>query len=319
MSHPDLTISVVIPVYNAAATIRRAVDSVLAQTFVPLEIVVVDDGSCDSTASIVSQYGAAVRLICQENSGTASARNTGIEHSRGEWIAFLDADDYWDQQKLAKQVEVIKHHAEVGLIASDYHTQLPDRIDREWQRCAPESWCDRVLTSSDVDPFLLGTRFWTGTILVKRTALGDDRFVSGLEPAEDRDLWVRLTNKTSVWLIPEPLATCVLEAGSISRVDIHKDCNAMLAVIDRHPKLLGVLNRSVWRSYTFYRWAAMETRPISALGLLIKSFCVWPASLSQMPTMQTLGRSRRLIRIVCDLVVNACRFRGVIAPRRASE
>lgn len=304
MNESSIKISVVIPSYNAAKTIQRAVDSVLAQSYPAFEIIVVDDGSLDDTTEVVGQYGNALRLIQQPNSRTATARNVGIESTQGEWIAFLDADDFWDSGKLAKQVKIINQNLGIGLIAGAYYTQCPGRPEVVVSSSVPASWFERVLTSSNVDAFLLGTRVWTGTVLVRRETLGEERFVSGLEPAEDRDLWVRLASKASVWLMSEPLATCVLESGSISRVDIRKDCRAMLAVIDRHKEQMGVLNRLVWRSYTFYRWAAMEPKPMTGLRLLLQSFWTWPASLSGMPTMQTWGRSRRLLRIGRNLISN---------------
>ncbi|SMP44134.1 Glycosyltransferase involved in cell wall bisynthesis [Neorhodopirellula lusitana] len=318
MSGPAINISVVIPAYNAGATIRRAIDSVLAQSYPPLEIIVVDDGSFDDTADIAGRYGHPVRLIRQGNSQTAAARNLGISSSRGDWIAFLDADDYWDADKLAKQADVARWNDDVSLIASGYRTESPETHQYSEQIASPVSWCDRVLTREDVNPFLLGTRMWTGTVLVKRSALGDERFVSGLEPAEDRDLWVRLASRTSVWLMSDSLATCVLEAGSLSRGDIRKDCQSMLAVIDRHQRQMGFLNRLVWRSYTYYRWAAMEPNSMKSLFLLLQSFGTWPASLSRMPTMQTLGRSKRLVRVGFDLIGNVCHWRSANEPREAS-
>ncbi len=89
-------ISVVIPAYRAARTIERAVDSVLGQTRRADEIIVVDDGSPDDLAEVLGRYGSRVRLLRKRNGGAASARNLAIEECRGELIAFLDADDYWE-------------------------------------------------------------------------------------------------------------------------------------------------------------------------------------------------------------------------------
>src|SRR5580700_8639860 len=94
------TISVVIPAYNAARFVGSAIESALAQTSTPLEVLVIDDGSRDDTAAVVQQYAAPVGLLRQSNGGPASARNHGVRVARGEWIAFLDADDTWLPQKL---------------------------------------------------------------------------------------------------------------------------------------------------------------------------------------------------------------------------
>ena len=102
-----MKISVVIPAYNAAAWIRRAVNSVLSQTRPADEIIVVDDGSTDGTGDIVRMYDGRVRLLQQANAGAAAARNTGILAATGDWIAFLDADDEWLPQKLQRQTEYL--------------------------------------------------------------------------------------------------------------------------------------------------------------------------------------------------------------------
>ena len=103
-------VTALIPAYNAAATIRRAVDSVIAQTYRNYEIVVVDDGSRDATADIVAvHYGDQVRLLCLPcNQGVSTAMNQGIADARGELIAFLDADDEWLPDKLTRQIEVLE-------------------------------------------------------------------------------------------------------------------------------------------------------------------------------------------------------------------
>jgi len=101
-------ISVVIPAYNAAGTIGRALDSVIAQTHPAREILVVDDGSTDRTAQVVSEYGGRVEYLYQDNAGPGAARNAGIRAAHGEWIAFLDADDEWLPHRLALQAELLQ-------------------------------------------------------------------------------------------------------------------------------------------------------------------------------------------------------------------
>lgn len=110
------TISAVIPAYNRASTVGRAIDSVLAQSFPVREVIVVDDGSDDETASVVSAYGHSVRLIQQPNLGASLARNRGVEEARGEWIAFLDSDDYWlpgHLERIANAIETTAGRASV--------------------------------------------------------------------------------------------------------------------------------------------------------------------------------------------------------------
>lgn len=111
-------ISVIIPVFNRASEVRRAIDSVLMQNDPSFECIVVNDGSTDTTAESVSGY-TEVTLITTENLGVSSARNTGIRHSRGDWIAFLDSDDQWLPGKLFRDREFIKHHKTISLFQSN--------------------------------------------------------------------------------------------------------------------------------------------------------------------------------------------------------
>ncbi len=100
--------SVVIPAYNRADTVGRAIQSALDQTHAPLEVLVVDDGSKDSTPEIIASFGEPVRLIRQENGGAPVARNTGIRAAKGDWIAFLDSDDYWTPEHLMRMGAAIE-------------------------------------------------------------------------------------------------------------------------------------------------------------------------------------------------------------------
>ena len=101
------SVSVVIPTYNRAALLGRAVESALAQTMAPLEILIVDDGSTDDTRAVCAQWSAPVRYIATPNGGVAKARNVGIAEARGEWVALLDSDDEWEPDKLAAQCAVL--------------------------------------------------------------------------------------------------------------------------------------------------------------------------------------------------------------------
>jgi glycosyltransferase involved in cell wall biosynthesis len=117
-------ISVVIPLYNKETSISRCLDSVLNQTLSPMEIVVVDDGSVDNSVEIVTSYQSPyIRLIKQKNSGVSSARNKGYQVSSGKWIAFLDADDYWDPGFLQEIEKLMKLYPACGAYGTSYYLQ----------------------------------------------------------------------------------------------------------------------------------------------------------------------------------------------------
>ena len=115
-------VSVIIPAYNAGRTIDAALQSVFAQTFRSFEIIVVDDGSTDDTADRVEAWGSRVMLHRQKNAGPAAARNRAIASARGEFLAFLDADDVWLPTKLARQVSYFERYPETGLLHGDAAT-----------------------------------------------------------------------------------------------------------------------------------------------------------------------------------------------------
>ena len=112
-------VSVIIPSYNSSRYLSQAIESVLAQSYKEFEIIVVDDGSTDNTRKAVEKFKDNVIYLYKSNGGPASARNLGISKSIGEYIAFLDADDYWLPKKLKTQIDFIKKHEEFALIHSN--------------------------------------------------------------------------------------------------------------------------------------------------------------------------------------------------------
>ncbi len=169
------SISVVIPAYNSAGFIGSAIESVLSQTLPATEVIVVDDGSSDNTAEVVSKYPAPVRLIRQANGGPAAARNHGIREAVGDWIGLLDADDAWLPTKLERQAE-LTGDPKVGVIHSwPGATSVPARANFNdlWER-------NIVHTSS---------------VLVRQSAVNqaggfdEDR---ALISVEDYNLWLKI-------------------------------------------------------------------------------------------------------------------------------
>ena len=123
---PNYTISAVIPTYNRRDMVCEAIDSALTQTYPCHEIIVVDDGSTDGTGELLREkYGDRIRYIRQENAGPSAARNRGIEAATGEWIAFLDSDDLWVEEKNELQIIILSHNANLNYAwLSLYHTNL---------------------------------------------------------------------------------------------------------------------------------------------------------------------------------------------------
>jgi glycosyltransferase involved in cell wall biosynthesis len=275
------SVSVVVPAYNAARTIGRAIDSLLAQTSLPDEILVVDDGSSDHLESALEPYRGMVTLVRKPNGGPASARNLGIDRSRGEFVAFLDADDCWEPCKLQRQLELLNRYPKIALISSLFYNEEPGGC-RYGPSTGPACLLDRVVMASGFDLFEMAVLVLTSTVIVRRTALGDLRFESGLEPAEDRDLWIRLLRSHSAYIIAEPLATIVLEPGSLSRSDPDKSYAPMIRVLHRYANLLDRAALAKLEARVFRGWAGThlaEGRPKSALRPAIQRLAREPRSL----------------------------------------
>ncbi|MBN1818306.1 MAG: glycosyltransferase family 2 protein [Sedimentisphaerales bacterium] len=204
------TASVVIPAYNAADCIGEAIQSVLAQSRSPEEIIVVDDGSTDQTAGVVRNYPS-VRYIHQSNAGAAKARNTGILAATGEWIAFLDADDRWLPDKLQRQLDLVASCPELRWTYGNFW--IHDQSDgRKWLAHNAQLALD-FSKKGDFFPnylpaYAAGLSVQTLTLLIKRqTLLEIDMFDPNLSWAQDADLALRLAYRyPSVGYIPEPLA-----------------------------------------------------------------------------------------------------------------
>jgi glycosyltransferase involved in cell wall biosynthesis len=206
-----MTISVVIPAYNAAEYIGRAIDSVLAQTRRPDEIIVVDDGSTDDTTAVVETYGPPVRLIRQENGGASIARNTGINAATSEWIAFLDSDDEWLPEKLKLQTELLERNPELVWSTANF---IYCHCDENY-RCQKldEKRGEVLLNGKDFfedyfDAFTKAAAGWTGTMMVKRAVLIEaGLFRPGQLRFNDEDMWWRIAYRYPViGYTPKPLA-----------------------------------------------------------------------------------------------------------------
>jgi glycosyltransferase involved in cell wall biosynthesis len=180
-------LSVVVPAHDAEATVEAAIRSALAQTSPPDEIVVVDDGSTDSTSTVVRRIGEPVRLVVQRQSGPSAARNAGVAASSGEWVAFLDADDEWHPEKLERQLRVAQD--DVALVATDW-ARGPARGP------VPDAMPITRLPSRKI---LLLNRFQTSTVLLRREAfVAAGGFDPSLDGVEDWDMWLRASRHGTV-------------------------------------------------------------------------------------------------------------------------
>lgn len=228
-----MSVSVIIPAFNGAATIRRAVDSVLNQSLHVNEIIIADDGSTDDTLQVLSGYGDRVTTVSMgQRSGAAAARNSAIRASSGDHIAFLDADDEWLPIKLATQIPLLGSSERPGLITCNSSWIGPDQVtpliaDYYTTHCPYEGrqvWVN--LLRQNFIP--------TPTVLTRRDVLNDvGLFDETLPVAEDLDLWIRISRKYSVRFSREVLVRFHEREGSLMKEFSSKNMELTMEVVNK--------------------------------------------------------------------------------------
>jgi len=199
--------SVIIPTYNRAHIIGQALDSVISQSCQDFEILVIDDGSTDDTPKVLQQYSHRIRYFKQPNSGPAAARNRGTIESRGEYIAFLDSDDQWYPDKLAKMDKAIGAHPDMGLYYSDF------RVVNK-QHNYTRDIHSRHIVGSGYHQLLLGDFIGTSTVVVKRYCFEVcGPFYGPLFCSEDYDMWIRIAKQFPIVHVPAVLVEYIFQSS----------------------------------------------------------------------------------------------------------
>lgn len=214
-------ISCIVPVYNGEKYLGEAIESILKQSYRRVEIIVADDGSTDGTASIAARYGEQVRYLRQANAGTAAARNLGVRVAKGEFFAFLDADDVWPSDKLDRQMARFQAHPELDFcIAHVQNFWIPQLIEEEKQ------FRDHRIAKA-----LPG--YSTGTLLVRRDffdAVG--KFNTAIKHADDTEWFLRATEQGAVMeLLPDVLLYRRLHHTNLSRTKASNSRDQYLQVL----------------------------------------------------------------------------------------
>ncbi len=191
-------VSVIVPAYNCAGYVGACLDSILAQDYPQLEILVVDDGSTDGTAACVQSYGEPVRYLHQPNSGSAVARNLGIDSASGELIAFCDSDDLWAPGRLKQQVGFLQSQSEYQAVCGRFKA-VPD--DYSWADAQKERYEAEPRVDADKSGWtylrvLESSIYHLDTLLVRRDALAQVRFNKDYRRGQDFDFWLQLLHAT---------------------------------------------------------------------------------------------------------------------------
>ncbi len=194
-------VSVIIPAYNAMTYLPKTVESVLKQSFTDFEVIIVNDGSSDNIEQWVNTItDNRIKLISQKNQGTAAARNTGIAHAKGEYLAFLDSDDLWEASNLEKQVYCLDNNPDVGLVyvwiasIDENGNHLGQIYGNDEQGYIWEKMLQRNV-------------IWSGSAAMVRRVCFEKSgvFDQSLKYSEDWDMWIRISRNYSFAVIKEPL------------------------------------------------------------------------------------------------------------------
>ena len=192
-------VSIIIPTFNRRDYITIALDSVLKQTYKDYEIIIIDDGSSDDTKEVLKPYQDNIRYFYQDNKGIPTTRNKGIKEAQGDYIAFLDSDDYWLPEKLERQIECFSRNSHYGMVATRCSSITPDGKLRKKNRPGKSGW---VLTDLFKANFIR-----TSSAMIKKECFEKvGLFDESLPECEEYDLWLRIAREYPVGFINEPLA-----------------------------------------------------------------------------------------------------------------
>jgi glycosyltransferase involved in cell wall biosynthesis len=218
------TISVIIPAYNRAREVGNAIDSALAQTLPPLEVIVVDDGSTDETPEVLARYGDRIRIVRQENQGVAAARNAGIAVARGELLAFLDSDDVWLPRKSELQAARIDADPELGLVHCG--------VDFEGTGIRLDGMEGSVATEIlRLDRSVI-VAHGSGVMVPRRVAEEVGGFDPRMRVSEDWDFCYRVAARYRIAFVAEPLVLHARHATGLQN-DIGKMEHGMLLALEK--------------------------------------------------------------------------------------
>ncbi len=270
----NLEVSVVIPVMNGEKVIDRALDSVFAQTFVNFEIIVVDDGSTDQTAKLVSQRvdNRLTLLKHADNQGAAAARNTAIAAARGIWIAFLDSDDTWRKDKLERQIEALEK-ADPGTMAcaTGYYFHKNGRQHAFSFKSSPKEFRREIDFGCTISP--------GSTLVVRRQVFGEiGMFDDAFRRLEDWDWLLRYVNRYDLIFVPTPLAD-ISQTDSWHQPNPADVENALDRIRVKHLSGLPLLARMRLQGSLLVEKAAImyrTGRPFSAVFYVVVALCAYP-------------------------------------------
>lgn len=257
-------ISIVIPLYNKEKYIKKTLDSVLKQTYSDYEIIIVDDGSTDGGVDVVRTYtNSSIKLIQQANKGVSAARNTGIINAKYDYIAFIDADDYWAPTFLEKMIEIINYYPEISIYSSKYAYIKNNKVEEKTDFFSSN---EKYILFDLIGECCSKARFpinASSVIIKKDSIVNAGYFDERIKVFEDYDLFVRIALFSKVaYLNGEPLSFYNLDVpaeskprGKLPPLEYNWVCymDKYNYLLDTHENLKILLDRSILNQMIKYR------------------------------------------------------------------
>jgi glycosyltransferase involved in cell wall biosynthesis len=290
-------VTAVIATYNYGRFVTQAVESVLAQTYGNIEVIVVDDGSNDDTREQLAPYTDRIRYIYQENQSVAAARNTGIRAAAGDLIAFLDADDVWHPQKLELQMDYLAGHPAVGLVA----------VERLAAGAAswppPNGLAHPRARPITVEDLILRPLFAPSGVLVRKQCFDSVGFFdSSLRNAEDYDMWIRIACRYPIVKLEVPLWWYRVHGANKSHVPARQEAAALRVLAKAFAKggPLGKRFLLKQKAYSYAAYAAAQNfssvgMELMSLARILQSFLRWPLPYQPGEVTTRLARPKKLV------------------------
>jgi len=246
------TVSVIIPTYNRAHLIGRAIKSVLNQTYQDFELIIIDDGSTDDTEDIIRQFQEKDKRIKyvkhDKNKGGSAARNTGIKAAKGEYIAFLDSDDEWLLEKLKRQMKVFKNtSSEIGVVYTGIISinEISEDTNIQYNIPKKRGWIYEDLLAENC----VGT---TSTVLIKKKCFEKSGlFDESLPGCQDWEMWIRIAKEYQFNFIKDPLIRYHIHNNRIT-MDLENKIKAKTIVINKFSEEF-VLRQKIYSQHCFTR------------------------------------------------------------------
>jgi glycosyltransferase involved in cell wall biosynthesis len=232
-------VSVIIPTYNYAHYLPKAIKSCLDQSYKHLEIIVIDDGSTDHTRELVNQFGNKVLYVYQDNSGVSAARNKGLELASGEFIAFLDADDYLIEDSIEARLQILLDDGDIGFAFSETYS-----LDGENLVYRSDLRADVISSRFYEDLLIRHLRFQTGAVMIRSALAKQFRFPVHLANGEDVAYFTKVFFSAKGYFLVKPLVVNVRHADSL-RHDVEEIKRQGVALVDTifdDPYYKGALN-----------------------------------------------------------------------------